>query len=122
MTDLPEQSVELTLSQAEAVVLFEFLARFSDDDQLRIADPAEEQVLWNLHAELQRQLVEPLMSNYADLLKVARSAVRPPLAQPSLAGDGQPDIFSARAESPGRGCPPLKLTVRRSQSSETYGD
>ena len=77
MADLPEQSADLILSQAEALVLFEFLARFLENEQLRIADPAEEQVFANIHAELQRQLVAPLMPNYAELLETARSALRP---------------------------------------------
>ena len=80
MANLPEQNVDLTLSQAEALVLFEFLARFGQDGSLRIEHPAEEQALFNVLAELERQLVEPLMSSYADLLETARAAVRPDTA------------------------------------------
>ncbi len=76
MADLPEQSVDLTLSQAEGLVLFEFLARFGQHGTLTIDDPAEEQALFNVVAELERQLVAPLMSNYRELLETARAAVR----------------------------------------------
>ena len=77
MADLPEQNVDLTLSQAEALVLFEFLARFGQHGTLTIDDSAEQQALLNLLAELEQQLVEPLMSNYSELLETARAAVRP---------------------------------------------
>jgi hypothetical protein len=71
-------SVELTSS--EALVLFEFLARFSNDDSLRIEDQAEERVLWNLCASLESILVEPLGGNYQELLEKARGEVREPVS------------------------------------------
>ena len=77
MPDLPEQATGFTLSRAEALVLFEFLSRFDEEDELRIDHPAEEQVLANIHGVLQRELVEPLMPEYVELLQLARSAVHP---------------------------------------------
>jgi hypothetical protein len=77
MADAPEQSIQLTLSRAEALVLFEFLARFLQDGRLQVDDAAEEQALANVFCDLKSELVEPLMSNYLEMLEVARSAVRP---------------------------------------------
>ena len=77
MADPPEQSIQLALSRAEALVLFEFLARFLQDGRLQVEDPAEEQALAKVFGDLESELVEPLMSNYLELLERARSALRP---------------------------------------------
>jgi hypothetical protein len=75
---MPDSSDKLILSLSpdEALVLFDFLSRFSDDDELRIDDQAEQRVLWDLCCLLERQLVEPFDENYALLLAQARSRVR----------------------------------------------
>lgn len=71
-------SVALSLARAEALVLFEFLARESNRDsgELRIEDQAEQRVLWDLQARLESVLSEPLRPDYQDLLAAARQAVR----------------------------------------------
>lgn len=70
------EPIRLELTGDEALVLFEFLARFDEDGTLAIQDQAEERALWNLHAVLQRQLVEILLPDYSDLLSDARSRLR----------------------------------------------
>jgi hypothetical protein len=69
-------SVTLTLSQEQALVLFDFLIRFSTDDTLTIQDPAEERVLWDMCCDLESVLVEPFSAEYATHLQQAREAVR----------------------------------------------
>ena len=69
-------SLKLTLSQEEALVLFEFLSRFSDNEKLSIEDQAEERVLWDICCDLESELVEPLKENYSQLLEIARTKVR----------------------------------------------
>ena len=71
-------NVDLSLTSGEALVLFEFLSRFGDKEQLAIEDEAERQVLWNLCCMLQRELVAPFDSNYDSLLEDARATLRPP--------------------------------------------
>ena len=71
-----EEKVLLKLSKAEALVLFEFLARFSKDESLSIEDQAEQRVLWDVECRLERALAEPLMSNYDEFLAAARNQVR----------------------------------------------
>jgi len=65
----------LQVSADEALVLFDFLSRFSDTDKLTVEHPSEEQALWNLCCILETELVEPFKPNYLELLQKARSAL-----------------------------------------------
>ena len=72
-----EQSVILTLSGDEALVLFDWLARSSDTGvPAPFVDQAEARVLWHVEAVLERSLVAPLRADYDSLLNAARRAVR----------------------------------------------
>ena len=73
MTQLP---VTLQLTPDEALVLFEFLQRFSQQEHLAIEDQAEERALWNLTCLLEKQLVEPFTASYAQSLAAARERLR----------------------------------------------
>ena len=66
----------IELSHQEALILFEFLARFKEQDALSIEDQAEQQALWNLAALLEKELVEPFSANYMQLLEQAREHLR----------------------------------------------
>ena len=66
----------LELTQAEALVLFEWLARNDEAKLLQVEDDAEQQVLWSLEAQLEKKLVEPLAPNYPEPLAAARARVR----------------------------------------------
>lgn len=68
-------SVDITLTPHEALVLFDFLSRFDAEEKLTIKDRAEEQVLWNVLALLEKQMVEPFASDYEELLARARNAL-----------------------------------------------
>ena len=76
VTDRPEEYV-LTLTNAEALVLFELVSRFSSTDVLELEDRAEAQALWKVCCLLEKQLVEPFAPNYKTLLKAARDKLRP---------------------------------------------
>ena len=65
--------VPLALGPDEALVLFEFLARFTHDERLAIEHPAEERALWALLGGLERRLVAPLDPRYDELLAAARA-------------------------------------------------
>ncbi|CAN5288823.1 hypothetical protein BH20ACI2_BH20ACI2_26690 [soil metagenome] len=73
---MPDESVKIELNSDEALVLFEFLSRYSDTDSLTVEDQAEQVVLWKLCCCLERELVEPFQKNYGELLSNARNAVR----------------------------------------------
>ncbi len=69
------EEVVLKFSKAEAIVLFEFTSRFTNTKELKIIDPSEQRVLWNICAMLEGVLVEPLKENYLDILNGARRKV-----------------------------------------------
>lgn len=66
----------LELSDDEALVLFECLARFEDGGALPLQDEAERYVLWRLEGQLEKALVEPFRPDYAELVDAARRRVR----------------------------------------------
>ena len=67
------RTVTLEVDASTALVLFEFLSRFENEDALRVDDQAEVVVLWLLGSLLEKQLVEPLKPNYHELLAEART-------------------------------------------------
>ncbi|MRG58759.1 hypothetical protein GE115_02560 [Agromyces sp. CFH 90414] len=68
--------VKFSLSRSEALVLFDWLSRFNETGDPAFADQAEERVLWDIEAFLERQLPEPFDPDYERLLATAREAVR----------------------------------------------
>jgi hypothetical protein len=71
-----KSTVLLRLTRAEALVLFEWLARVDAAGNLPVEDPSEEQVLWRLEGQLESNLIEPLGPNYKDAVEAARREVR----------------------------------------------
>ncbi len=71
-----EDEIKLSLDKDEALVLFEFLWRFSEVDILKIEDLSEEKVLWNLCCDLEKKLVECFQKNYDEIVSNARKNVR----------------------------------------------
>jgi hypothetical protein len=70
--------VSIALTADEALVLFDLLHRWEDDDRVTAPQHAAEQVaLWNLSALLERELGEPFDPHYADLVAQARSRLTP---------------------------------------------
>jgi len=69
--------MHIELSDDEALVLFELLARHEDDLRLDIQHEAERIVLWRIGGCLETQLVAPLRPEYAELLQRARERVHP---------------------------------------------
>jgi hypothetical protein len=70
-------TVRVLLSANEALVLFEWLHRVEDQEAaLGIEDQAEQRVLWDMSACLERVLVESFDGNYHQLVSDARAAVR----------------------------------------------
>ena len=69
-------AVEIQLEDDEALVLFEFLSRFTEQQQLDIRDQAEQRVLWDIQADLESALPEPLAHDYDQHLQRARESIR----------------------------------------------
>ena len=74
---MENNEITITLNKDEALVLFEFLSRFNENDNKEIfQDQAEEKVLWRIEGQLEKILVEPFMPNYQDIIKEARNRIR----------------------------------------------
>lgn len=73
---MKSDEVTLVLARDEALVLFEFLSRFSDTNKLSIIDQAEERALWNLTCVLEKVLVEPFGTDYEERIRQARERLR----------------------------------------------
>lgn len=71
-----EEKIQINLNKDEAIVLFEFLSRFSDKDKLEIVDQSEARVLWNILSDLESILVESFSDKYAGILEKAREKIR----------------------------------------------
>lgn len=70
--------MKVELTEDEALVLFELLADYGTSDdgrQLVVRHAAERNVLWAVHAALEKGLVAPFQGDYADQLSAARSRI-----------------------------------------------
>ena len=70
------ESITIELNHDEALVLFEYLSRFSDSGKLDFADEAEQIALWKLTGLLEKVMVAPFQQNYGELLQAARNRIR----------------------------------------------
>ena len=74
---MESNEITIKLTKDEALVLFEFLSRFNENDNKEIfQDQAEEKALWIIEGQLEKILVEPFMPNYQDIIQEARNRIR----------------------------------------------
>jgi hypothetical protein len=73
---MQSKSVKIELTSDAALVLYDWLTRLNQQEEMDFADQAEEQVLFDLEGMLEKALVVPLQSDYAALLAQARLHVR----------------------------------------------
>jgi hypothetical protein len=71
-----EARVALELTVDEALVLFEWLSRFNQNENVAFEDAAEQRVLFDLESKLESSLTVPLEPNYKEQLAEARGRVR----------------------------------------------
>jgi hypothetical protein len=68
------EDITITLSHDEALVLFDFFARFEEtDDGFRLRHNAEFVAFSRISAQLDKSLVEMFLPNYSELLQAART-------------------------------------------------
>lgn len=67
--------VNLALTSDQALVLFEWVARFNETSH-EFADQAEQRVLWDIEAMLESALLVPLSPDYKKLVQEARTRLR----------------------------------------------
>ena len=71
------ENLHIQLTKSEALVLFDLLTRLNQKHLSDIfEDQAEQRVLWDLEATLEKQLAAPLQTNYLDILNKAREDIR----------------------------------------------
>lgn len=73
---MSDENVQIEITNDEALVLFELLARYSETGTLEVVDKAEKRALWNLCCVLEKILIEPFYSDYLELIKAARDRLR----------------------------------------------
>jgi hypothetical protein len=70
------ETIPITLTPDEALVLFERLSTLDKADSLPAEDSAEEKVFWSIIAQLEKVLVEPFHPKYDDLLAEAKARLK----------------------------------------------
>jgi hypothetical protein len=70
------KKVTIDLTGDEALVLYDWLTRFTQRDDMYVTDQAEERVLFDLEAMLEKALITPLQADYAQQLAHARAHLR----------------------------------------------
>jgi hypothetical protein len=73
------------MTQDEALVLFEWIARFNASKQSGFRDQAEQRVLFDMEAVLEKNLAQVFAEDYVALVEKARAAVRDQ-EQPDMGG------------------------------------
>lgn len=74
---MDNNKINIELTKEEAIVLFEFLCRINENENLSTFDDlAEQRVLWDIECILEKQLSEPFRADYQEIVKEAREAVR----------------------------------------------
>jgi hypothetical protein len=68
--------MKVEMTQDEALVFFEWLSRLDEQDAFPCEDAAEQQVLWSLHGQLEKVMVEPFRENYRELVEQARLRIK----------------------------------------------
>lgn len=64
--------VNITITEDEALVLFEFFERFKETNNLSVTHPAEFIALMKISAQIDKSLVVMFQPNYLQLLEEAR--------------------------------------------------
>ena len=70
-----DDSLSITFSKAEAIVLYDLLFDFKNQPQLVVRNGGERVVLWMLKASLEKDLVEPFLADYTNVLEESRQTV-----------------------------------------------
>lgn len=74
---MADDDVTVTLTRDEALVLFELLHRWEDDDTVDgLIEPGEDVALWALSCTLETLLIEPFRPDYLELVAAARTRLR----------------------------------------------
>lgn len=67
-----QDSLSITLTRDEALVLLELLGDFHDEPALPVRDQAERRVLWNLTCLLEKAVPDVFNPKYGELVEIAK--------------------------------------------------
>ena len=71
------KNIAITLSEYEALVFLEWLHNFNEEEHPTLfQDQAEQRVLWDMEAELEKVVSITFDSNYQEILSKARQRIR----------------------------------------------
>jgi hypothetical protein len=74
---MADKKVNIELTKEEAIVFFEFLSRFNENNNSsRFDDQSEQRVLWDIESILEKELSEPFRADYQEILRNAREKLR----------------------------------------------
>ena len=74
---MQDDNLNISLTKCEALVLFDFLARINlNANQNIIADQAEQRVLWDLEAILEKELPEVVDPKYSERVSEAKKQIK----------------------------------------------
>lgn len=72
-----KKNIAITLSEYEALVFLEWLHNFNEEEHLTLfQDQAEQRVLWDMEAELEKVVSITFDGNYQEILSKARQRIR----------------------------------------------
>ena len=74
--DAANEPIAVQLSADDALVLFQFLSRFEQDETSTINDPAGGHALARLLAQLEKKLIAPFDARYLSILQAAQARLR----------------------------------------------
>ena len=70
------KKINIKITKNEALVLFDFLSRLNQNDNIDFfEDKAEKILLWNIESELEKELEDIFDSNYKLILEKARTEI-----------------------------------------------
>ena len=70
---MSDDSITMTLSRQEALVLFDWLASLDDGNASSICDDAQQQVVWAVEGRLEKVLTEVLAPDYTNIISNAKT-------------------------------------------------
>ncbi len=73
---MDDDEIKIEITKDEALVLFEFLSRYSDTDKLAIEHQSEQRVLWSLNCIFEKTINEAYSSDYKKSLESARNRLQ----------------------------------------------
>jgi len=69
------ETVSIELTKSQAIVLFEWLSKHDEADDVKYDYDAEQRIVWRIQAILEKTLTEPFKDNYTQILEQARNEV-----------------------------------------------